>query len=127
MKAVLDSSVVVDVFRGKIQLATIHETYDEVYLTTVGMGELFYGAYHSNDVELHLAECVRIQEELPVLTIDRSTSRIYGNIKQRLRRAGQMIPENDLWFAAIALANHATIVTKDKHFERVDNLIVHLV
>ena len=126
-KAVLDTSVVVDVLRGKTSLATIYERYSEVYLTTIGIGELYYGAYHSLNVDFHLDQCERIQTEFPLLSIDGVVSRRYGAIKQQLRQKGQMIPENDLWFAAITLTSDATIVTKDKYFERINGLSIQLV
>jgi tRNA(fMet)-specific endonuclease VapC len=33
-----------------------------------------------------------------------------------------MIPHNDLWIAAAAIQNRLTLVTKDRHFESVDNM-----
>ena len=34
------------------------------------------------------------------------------------------MPENDMWIAATALANDMTVITQDKHFEHIQNLMV---
>jgi predicted nucleic acid-binding protein len=48
----------------------------------------------------------------------------YGALHASLRASGQIIPTNDLWIAAVALENGASIVTTDPHFQRVPGLKV---
>ncbi len=48
----------------------------------------------------------------------------YGAIHAALRADGQMIPTNDIWIAATALEQNATVVTTDPHFQRVAGLNV---
>jgi len=48
----------------------------------------------------------------------------YGKIAAELRRAGTMIPQNDMWIAAVARVIGATVVTHDGHFKHVANLAV---
>ena len=45
-----------------------------------------------------------------------------GSIKNRLRKKGTPIPENDIWISAIAKQHDIILVTSDKHFEEVDDL-----
>ena len=49
-------------------------------------------------------------------------ARRYGEIKLQLRRKGRPIPENDIWISAIAKQYELTVVTRDDHFNEVDNL-----
>jgi tRNA(fMet)-specific endonuclease VapC len=46
----------------------------------------------------------------------------YGQIRLRLKAKGRPIPENDIWIAATALRYGLALVTRDDHFQEVDNL-----
>lgn len=48
----------------------------------------------------------------------------YGQIKDKLRRIGRPIPENEIWIAAIAQQHDLALVTRDGHFGLVENLAV---
>ena len=43
-------------------------------------------------------------------------------IKDRLRRNGHSIPNNDIWIAAIVMQNDLILVTRDSHFDEVESL-----
>jgi len=47
-------------------------------------------------------------------------SEIYANLKQR----GQLLPDADIFIAAVALTYNLTLVTADNHFDRIENLKV---
>jgi tRNA(fMet)-specific endonuclease VapC len=57
-----------------------------------------------------------------VLLCDNETSRWYGVVKDLLRQKGSLIPENDVWIAALALRQGLVLVTRDSNFEAVTNL-----
>ena len=48
----------------------------------------------------------------------------YGKLKKELQLQGNIMPENDMWIAATAIANEMTVITQDKHFEHIPNLSV---
>lgn len=62
--------------------------------------------------------------EYPILNIDFLTAEIYGEVKATLVQKGVNIPENDLWISAIAIQNHLSLFTMDKHFKNIDGLIL---
>jgi tRNA(fMet)-specific endonuclease VapC len=41
----------------------------------------------------------------------------------QLRRSGQPIPVNDLWIAALCLQHRLTLITRDRHFESIPQLL----
>ena len=57
-----------------------------------------------------------------ILSNDRATARLYGEVKESLRRKGTPIPENDIWIAAIARQHDLPLVARDAHFQQVDDL-----
>jgi len=58
-----------------------------------------------------------------ILKCDGETARWYGQLEQKLRSKGRPIPQNDVWIAAVAMQYRLVLVTRDKHFEQVDNLV----
>lgn len=59
-----------------------------------------------------------------VLDVDEDVADEYGKLKCKLQAHGHIMPENDMWIAATALANDMAVVTQDKHFEMIDGLAV---
>ena len=51
---------------------------------------------------------------------------IFGKVRIRftLRRAGTLIPDNDIWIAASALQYGVPVITRDAHFRSVPGLLV---
>jgi tRNA(fMet)-specific endonuclease VapC len=68
----------------------------------------------------------RVGDELEstaiVLAVTSETSRFYADIRHELRLAGQPIPENDLWIAALARQQGLTLLSNDAHFDHVSGL-----
>jgi tRNA(fMet)-specific endonuclease VapC len=44
------------------------------------------------------------------------TARIYGEVRDCLKRAGSPVPTNDIWIAASAIEHEAVLLTYDRHF-----------
>ncbi|XOF33780.1 MAG: type II toxin-antitoxin system VapC family toxin [Candidatus Electrothrix sp. YB6] len=97
-------------------------TAEEVFIPAAVIGELFYGAKKSGRPE---ENCLRIEEfaaDNAVLSCDTETARLYGEVKNNLRRKGRPIPENDIWIAATALQHDLTLVSRDVHFSAVEGI-----
>ena len=50
------------------------------------------------------------------MPITKSTSKIYGKIKTKLKQIGKLIPENDIWIAAHSIEHNAFLLSNDKHY-----------
>ena len=95
---------------------------NNVFLSSIVLGELYFGAYKSGRVKLNLARVEVIERSLLLMECDSQTAKIYGNLKRELQRKGRPIPENDIWIAAIALQHDLILATRDAHFGAVDGL-----
>lgn len=125
-RALLDTSVAIESLRNNLTITTYLDTFEDLCFTSIGLGELYYGAYKSTQRERHLAECSMVEATLTIYDIDHEVSKLFGQVKYDLRRTGKMIPENDIWIAAVALRYRITLITLDTHFERVEGLEVVL-
>ncbi|MBL8156559.1 MAG: type II toxin-antitoxin system VapC family toxin [Anaerolineae bacterium] len=95
-----------------------------VYISSITVGELYYGAYNSGKVTSNLQNIRRFVELVTVLVCDAATADHYGQVKRALRVLGKPIPENDIWIAATALQHSLTLVTRDDHFNTVAGLLL---
>ena len=95
-----------------------------VLLLLIVVGELFYGAFHAQIKEAQLANVRAFIRRTIVVRPDEETAEKYGRIKAEPRVRGAMIPENDIWIAAITLLSELPLVTQDQHFANVDGIRV---
>ncbi len=121
-KRLLDTNIVIALFAGDPAVVDLLKDTEEVFIPSIFIGELYYGAHKSSRVKDNLARIDDFSVSNVILSCDAETARWYGEIKNRLRQSGRPIPENDLWIAAIAFQYDLTLVTRDAHFGRVENL-----
>jgi len=118
-KYLLDTNVVIRLFAGEEPVQDRFEESQDVFLSTVVLGELYYGAYKSHRTSENLAQIDDLAASTTVLECIAATARQYGAIRNELRLKGRPIPENDIWLAAIARQHGLRLVSGDAHFAEV--------
>jgi len=98
---------------------------DDAYLCVISEGELLFGLLNAPAPKRErLAE--QIQRSLAamaaILPVTRAAAQAYGAIRNELKLKGRLLPDNDLWIAAIALANGYTLVSHDSGFGHIPGL-----
>ncbi|HDN80308.1 MAG TPA: type II toxin-antitoxin system VapC family toxin [Chloroflexi bacterium] len=119
----LDTNVVIALFAGEPKVLERLKQAKEVFVPCIVLGELYFGAYKSSSPEKNLARIDEFAMNVSVLGCDIDTARVYGLIKQELKKKGRPIPENDLWIAAIARQYNLTLATRDIHFQEISELL----
>ncbi len=122
-KLLLDTNIVIELFRGNQNVITMLDKQEKIYLPTAALGELFLGAYRSANVLKKLQEIKSFLENCIVLYTDATTSDKYAIIKTALLNKGKPIPENDIWIAATAMHYEIPLYTFDVHFEEVEGIL----
>lgn len=122
----LDTNVIIALFLGDRQVHERLTDASEVFIPCIAVGELYFGAYKSSRVKENHARIDEFARKNTVLICDANTAKKYGGIKNQLKGKGQPIPENDIWVAAIAKQNALTLVTRDAHFNAVEDLKVEV-
>jgi tRNA(fMet)-specific endonuclease VapC len=120
----LDTNIVIALFANETGVQQHLAEANEVFIPSIVMGELYYGAYKSARIEENLVCLDTFVVSNTVLPCDTATARQCGAIKNTLRAKGRPIPENDIWIAAVAMQYHLTSVARDGHFQEVDGLVV---
>ncbi len=120
----LDTSAAIALLEGDQELILLLADDCEYFVNATVLGELFYGAEKSHKTEENVKRVETLAATCPTVTTDLEVSRLFGRTKNRLRKKGRLIPEADLWIAATALRHRLAVITRDKHFDEVDDLAV---
>ena len=120
----LDTNIIIASFKNEQTVLDQMATSEEIFIPAIVVGELFYGAMHSTNIEKHITQVREFVKESSVLSCDEFTAEHYGQIKNELKKKGRPLPENDIWIAAIALQHNLTIATRDQHFKEIDGVAI---
>lgn len=123
-KYLLDTNIVIALFARESVVYQQLAKADEAFVPSIVIGELYFGAYKSGRINENIARIEEFASSNTILEVDSLTAREYGRIISSLRAKGKPIPENDIWIAATAIQYGLTLVTRDKHFEEVGQLVV---
>ncbi len=120
----LDTNILIALFAGDAQVQAQLGEVSEVLIPSIVFGELYYGARKSGRVEANIQRIDELLASSAVLACDAETAQSYAIVKNELRLNGKPIPENDIWIAALALQHDLILVTRDAHFQQVQDLTV---
>ncbi len=121
-KYLLDTNIVIALFASETAVIDQLKNVDEVFIPSIVIGELYYGAHKSARVNENIARIDEFAATNVILSCDLETARRYGQVKDGLRKKGRPIPENDIWIAALARQHGLTLISRDSHFSEVDGL-----
>jgi tRNA(fMet)-specific endonuclease VapC len=120
----LDTNIVIALFAGEPSVLHHLQNAAVVYIPSIVIGELFYGAYKSSHASENLHRIEEFADRNTILACDADTAFQYGKIKEQLRQIGRPIPENDIWIAATAVQYSHTLISRDEHFKTVQGLML---
>jgi len=118
----LDTNIVIALFANDQAVVEHLEEADEIFIPSIVLGELYYGARRSGHVVDNVARVYEFAQASTILPSDAETSRWYSVIKEILLQKDVRIPENDIWIAAVALRYGLILVSRDAHFREITNL-----
>ncbi len=126
MRVLVDTSAYSAFMRGHPELKLALQRAEEIYLNPIVLGELqsgFRRGKHQARNEKGLEEFLDAPrvELIPILD---STAVRYAEILTYLRRAGTPLPTIDVWIAASAMEHGLRVVTTDKHFQEIPQILV---
>ncbi len=118
----LDTNIIIAIFADEVAVKNSLAQAFEVLIPSIALGELCYGATKSGRSKENLERIDEFIANNTVLRCDAQTARHYGEIKNKLRLKGRPLPENDIWIAALSLQYNLILVTRDAHFQEIENL-----
>ena len=128
MSFLLDADWTISFLNGRANaIRLIEKLADEgLALSIITWGEICEGLLSRPDPPRHITQFEQFTASLDLITPDLDVARHYATIRSRLRSRGELIPDNDTWIAATALAHNLTLVSRDAHFSRIPDLKLYL-
>lgn len=123
-EVLLDTNIVIALFARDTAIAVALAQAPKVFVPSMVLGELYYGANHSERIAANLVKIDEFRAASAILFADGDTARHYGRIKNALRLKGRPLPENDIWIAAIAAQYNLTLISRDAHFRQIEGIAV---
>ncbi len=122
----VDTTVLIDIFRGKKEVLKIVESTTPLMTTQINMYEVIRGMFLQGISSEKFLLASEFFENIRVLSLDDDAIIKSANISAKLIKKGITISDNDCLTAGIALSKGIThIVTNNKkHFERIPNIKV---
>lgn len=114
---ILDTSALSAFVDGDEAVGDILRRESRAALPVIVLGEFRYGialSRHRSDYEGWL------EKHLPafdILTVTEDTASVYAALRIALEKAGEPIPANDAWIAALALEHRLPVLSRDAHFD----------
>jgi len=92
-------------------------------ISSVSLGELIYGAEHSDQTERNLAEIEGLMARLHVAPFEEQAAEHFGQLRSELYKSGRSIDPYDMMIAGHARSMGLILVSNNtKEFERVSGL-----
>ncbi len=125
MKLVLDTNIYSDFAEGVSDVLEMLATSGELlFIPSVVLGELTYGFMKGSRQEFNerkLREIIR-RLDIEIITVDEHVARKYAIIYTYLVKKGKKVPINDVWIAACCMEVGGTLLTRDRHFEVIEQI-----
>ena len=125
MKLVLDTNAYCDYAEGLPDAVDAIATYGQsIFIPSVVLGELFFGFMKGSRQQFNEKKLRQVVSRLKIEIIDVNTdvARKYAVIYWSLQKRGIRIPINDVWIAACCMEVGGALLTRDKHFESVEQI-----
>jgi len=122
----LDTDICIEILRKNEKVIKCRENTDEeISISFVTVGELYYGAEKS----AYVNENKKIIEEflltINIINSDFEIMMKFGELKASLKKENIQLPDADLLIAATTLTKTEKLVTRNtKHFERIKGLVI---
>ena len=121
----IDTDWIIDYLDGrKAVVKEIQEKFGvNLNVSIISLAELYEGIYGSKTFEENERELNEFLSGVTVLELTKDICKKFGELRNELRKRGELIGDFDLLIASTALQNNLTLLTGNtKHFKRIKGL-----
>lgn len=124
MKYLIDTNIIIDYLKGIPQTVSFLQktNLSGFAVSVISVGEILEGLVGQPREELRRRELEDFLAAQRIIDIDKEAAEIFAKIRADLRSKGKLIDNFDILIAATALKHSLTLMTKDKDFERIEDL-----
>ena len=94
---------------------------DESAVSVITIAELHVGVLAAPNTSIRAQRLATLESvaDINALPVDEPAARIWAQLRAHLAETGRRVRINDLWIAAVAVANQLPVVTQDDDFDPV--------
>lgn len=121
-RGLLDSSVLIVSESGRELQADLLP--EETLVSVITIAELHAGVLAARDTATRARRLATVEAlaDLEPLSVDSAAARAWASLRVRLAEVGRRVNVNDLWIAAIAVANDLPVVTQDSDYDPLESI-----
>jgi len=125
-RILIDTNIYSLAFKGDEEVSETLREVSGIGLTAISVGELLSGFRGGRNEKRNRKQLTEFLDtpRVTLYPIDESTAEYYSAILDQLRKDGTPIPTNDIWIASVARQHGLPLFTRDKHFSKVDGLLL---
>ena len=122
----LDSDTCIGLLKGdQAVVKAWRACEDQCALSSMTIGELYYGAFKSTVREEELKRVDRFVDIFPEIRPSRRSMRRFGEIKASLEQKGTRLADADIIIASTAIEEGLSLVTGNvRHYNRIEGLAI---
>ena len=123
-RVAIDTNIYTDIMNGYRPVQDVLMEFDVVLVPMIVLGELLYGFTYGTKEAANRAQLDRFfsRDFVKILTLSRKTTEYYALLMASLRKNGTPLPTNDVWIAAAACAEKIPLISRDRHFTKINGL-----
>lgn len=125
MNYLLDTDWAIHWLKGrKVVIEKVKELEEEgLAISMISVAEIYEGIFGSKNPKKHEEDFKEFLIDVTVVEITEEICKKFGEIRNILRKRGELISDFDLLIASSALINNLTLLTDNvKHYERIKGL-----
>lgn len=125
-KILLDTNAYTHFIAGSDAVLEVLAEAEIVYMSIFVLGELYAG-FRGGRKEADNKKILNgflSKPTVKILNATVETARVFGRVKEGLKSSGNPIPTNDVWIAAHTLETGSTLITFDRHFQKIAGLML---
>lgn len=126
-RILIDTNIYSGAMRGDTEVVRVLRQVELIGVSAISIGELlsgFKGGSREAENKKELGEFLD-SPRVTLFSIDEYTASHYCSILDQLRRHGTPIPTNDIWIAAVAFQHGLPLFTRDRHFAKIEGLLLN--
>lgn len=120
-RIILDTNCYTAFLAGDEKVLETLASAEIIFLSVFVLGELYAGFKGGVRETANISLLDRFLRKNTVrdLIATSETAKVFGRLKDALKKAGTPLPINDVWIAAHAVDTESTLVTYDRHFSKI--------
>jgi tRNA(fMet)-specific endonuclease VapC len=122
VEVILDTNAISALAEGNAAIGRQLEASEEIFVSVISAGEYLCGVRRSKFRGVLEAWLEKFLRKAVLMSLEAQVLPEYAAICQELKDAGTPIPTNDVWIAAQARLHGLKILSRDRHFDRVQGV-----